>query len=124
MFHTGQQKEKMSQTTRRFLLIFIPMALLLVLVSFLLERTHSRAEETVAREREAVYLNEQKKNIDTTFATIFSDLQLLVHHQEIHALFSGDAHLATSALAKEFAAFSAYKKFTIKSASSMSPVWS
>lgn len=100
----------MNATTRQFLLIFVPLALLLVLVSVMLERTRSRAEETVVREREAVYLNEQHKNISTIFSHIVSDLNFLVNLREVYDLINSDDPGLLAPLNREFAAFSHYKK--------------
>lgn len=104
------QKGGMKAIAKRFLWIFIPLAIVFVLVSLVFEITRSRAGETVVRERETAYLGEQQKPISTLFSQVVSDLNFLANLPVLDDLVNSRDQALLEPLIREFTIFSTYKK--------------
>ncbi|MCF6290241.1 MAG: EAL domain-containing protein [Desulfobacterales bacterium] len=100
----------MDTVARRFFKLFLPLLLLLGVVSVFFYMKRHRVEETIIMGREAVYLNEQEKNIAARFEAIVSDLMILAKHHEFEVFFANrNDNDAREQLIREFLVFSRFK---------------
>jgi diguanylate cyclase (GGDEF)-like protein/PAS domain S-box-containing protein len=100
----------MKVSLKRFVRIFTPLAVVLVLVSVLVERHRFQNEEIVIQHRETALVSEQQKNISTIFSLIVSDLNFLTNLQGTQNLLISGETEAREPLTRNLATFSAYRK--------------
>ena len=103
--------EGMDTVARRFFKLFLPLVLLLGAVSVFFYMKRHRVEESIVMGREAVYLNEQEKNIAALFETVVSDLRVLANHHEFEVFFANRGADSLEQLTKEFLTFGRFKPF-------------
>ncbi len=107
-YPTGKE---MDTVTSRFFKLFLPLVLLLGLVSVFFYMKRHRVEESIVMGREAVYLNEQEEKIATLFGTIVSDLEVLANHHEFELFFANPDAGSLEQLTREFLTFGRFKPF-------------
>ncbi|WP_413282870.1 EAL domain-containing protein [Vibrio sp. MA40-2] len=101
----------MSKVSQRFIIIFIPTMILLLLCSLAYERSHYQAKKLHILEQENTYVNEQSAQVDKIFPLIVSDINVLRDLEEIRAFAEGASTTSSIAsLEQKLLSFLTFKR--------------
>jgi diguanylate cyclase (GGDEF)-like protein/PAS domain S-box-containing protein len=95
---------------KRFLIIFLPLAIALGVITFAIYTSKTSADRAVLTSHEKHYIDIQKQRITNSFSGVVSDLMVISMHNDLHKMFETEKGKHLQALAEEFLAFSRYKR--------------
>jgi diguanylate cyclase (GGDEF)-like protein/PAS domain S-box-containing protein len=101
----------MKKVTQRFILIFTPLVVILLLSSLTYEHSGFQAKKQDIVEREMLYVDGQKKQIYDIFSLIASDLDVLTDLQEIREFTAADTPSSYTSLEQKFLSFLTFKRY-------------
>ena len=101
----------MKKVTKRFVIIFAPLLVILVLSSLTYERAYFESQKLQIIAREKAYVSEQKNQIGRIFPLIVSDLKALSDLQEIREISSKDNSSSFPSLEQRFLTFLTFKRY-------------
>ncbi len=100
----------MKASIKHFLIIFIPLALLILLASLIFDHAHMTLELTEVKVREKALLHEKQSDISSIFPKVISDLSLIENLRETETYLTYDSPESMAELSEELVNFATFKK--------------